>query len=194
MSGCYCTITIIYRGLIITSNVGNSKSVLIRKKINLENQDGIATRTVKSFASGSSNAIMIDSVKASMYVYKAYSHIYSRLYGAHSLPHITMTNYFTLENLSTDHAVSDYDELLRIKKEGGIIRRDMKNITFEHYLCNFKLYSVKNESYPILAARCLGQVKAKKAGATCSPSVKIAKRGENDMFLLVGSYGFWYFF
>ena len=71
---------------------------------------------MKSFASGSPNAIMIDSVKASMYVYKDYSHIYSRLYGAHSLPHIIMTNYFTLENLSTDHAVSDYDELLRSRR------------------------------------------------------------------------------
>jgi len=72
-------------------------------------------KSIKSVNSGKSTGLLIDGVMASMHVYRAYLDIYKSLYGKDSLPHITMANYFSIETITNDHSVTDYDELLRIR-------------------------------------------------------------------------------
>ena len=69
LSGCYGTIIINFRGFFITSNVGNIKSILIKKKIDLEEinqQKATVKKSVRSVMSGTSSKFMIDGILAYM--------------------------------------------------------------------------------------------------------------------------------
>jgi serine/threonine protein phosphatase PrpC len=108
-----------------------------------------------------------------------------------------IANKIQMEIISTDHSVTNYDELLRLSKEGSIVCKDRKKIDLPYYARPFKFYV--NQSDPSLSnwpamrySRALGCFEARKIGLISKPSITSKKmiRGK-DLYLVIGTDGLW---
>ena len=119
-----------------TSSRGNVSSVAGSDVFHMSQVSGGSTMTAKTATFATTNP-----TKAVAFLYRATHELTESLYGGRIEGlNLAEAKNMQMELLTTEHAVSNYDELLRLVQAGGIVCKDRKKSDLPYYARSFKLY------------------------------------------------------
>ena len=139
-------------------------------------------------------------MKAATFLYTATRELMTRVHDAKLNDfNANIANKVQMEIISTDHSVTNYDELLRLSQKGSAVCKDRKMVDLPYYARSFKFYANPTDSESSLSnwpamrcSRALGCYEARKIGLLATPSINSKKiiRGK-DLCLVIGTDGLW---
>lgn len=218
LNGCTFTFVVFYKSIFYTVNVGSAHCLYTTLKEasaksnasrgNLSSMAGSEARVSNlgsEFGSVTKGATYSTNnpLRAATFLFTATRDLMTKVHNAklHNF-NANIANKVVMEIVSTDHSVTNYDELLRLTKEGSVVCKDKKKVDLPYYARPFKFYidpatpsshqSLLSNWPAMRCSRALGCLQARNIGLLPTPSVSSRKmiRGR-DMFVVIATDGFW---
>ncbi len=164
-SGCTLTLVLYFNGAFFVANVGaahclyasardnrhssrgNVSSAAGSEIFKMSNASGVSGMTSKTATFATTNP-----TKAVAFLYKATQDLTTNLYGGKfgdfSLGDSRSAQ---MDIVTTEHSVTNYEELLRISQAGGVVCKDHKKGDLPFFAKPFKLYMDPTTSHPGVA-------------------------------------------
>ncbi len=169
LSGCTFTMVLYYSGILFIANVGNAHCMGVAAKENKHgnssrgNMSSIGGSEVFKMSSAGASAVSgmtsktaafatTNPTKAVAFLYRATQDLTNTIYGGRfSDFSLADARAIQMDILTSEHNVTNYEELLRLTQAGGVVCKDRKKTDMPYYVRPFKLYTgAEGKNWPAL--------------------------------------------